>query len=84
MPFSPSRLRFHLHKGSCSCLLVALLLLPVLGGAQTPAMQGEAPAITVRSTIVLVPAMVKTRYGEIVFALSASDLGRTDDGVPQR
>jgi VWFA-related protein len=37
----------------------------------------------VRSNLVLVPALVKTKAGEVVFSLTADDFILTDDGVPQ-
>lgn len=40
--------------------------------------------LTVRSTLVEVPALVKTRSGQVVFALDARDFVLTDDGVPQQ
>lgn len=36
-----------------------------------------------RSTLVLVPAIVKTKAGELVFSLTADDFVLTDDGIPQ-
>ena len=39
--------------------------------------------ITVRSNLVLVPALVKNKAGETVFSLAADDFILTDDGVPQ-
>ena len=39
--------------------------------------------MTVQSSLVLVPAMVKTKSGELVFSLQAGDFELTDDGVPQ-
>ena len=39
--------------------------------------------LTVRSTLVQVPALVKTKSGEVVFELTADDFTLTDDGVPQ-
>lgn len=49
------------------------------------AQQSDAPqtTLTVRSTLVEVPALVKTRRGDVVFELTASDFVLTDDGVPQ-
>jgi len=41
------------------------------------------PALKVRSNLVLVPALVKTKTGEVVFALTANDFVLTDNGVPQ-
>jgi VWFA-related protein len=49
------------------------------------AQQSDAgqPTLSVRSTLVLVPALVKTRQGAVVFDLTASDFSLTDGGVPQ-
>jgi VWFA-related protein len=44
----------------------------------------ETTTLTVRSNLVLVPALVKTRHGEVVFELAASDFLLTDNGVPQK
>jgi len=77
------------------CRLLALsCALPSLahGQAAAPAAgaqigsQGPAPhpsVITVRSNLVLVPALVKTKAGEVVLTLNADDFTLTDDGVPQ-
>jgi VWFA-related protein len=73
-------------------LILALLLAP-LAFAQTPdTMPAPPPApeamnqssITVNSTLVLVPALVRTKGGELVFTLKADDFLLTDDGIPQR
>lgn len=61
------------------------LLTPFL----TPMLQAQEPAapptstITVNSTLVVVPALVKTKGGELVYTLKADDFLLTDDGVPQ-
>ena len=47
--------------------------------AQAP----QTSTISVRSNLVLVPALVKTKSGELVFALTADDFILTDNGVPQ-
>jgi VWFA-related protein len=55
-------------------------------GAQSseqPSASGEIPALSVRSNLVLVPALVKTRAGELVFSLTADDFTLTDNGIPQ-
>jgi VWFA-related protein len=39
--------------------------------------------IRTSTTVVLVPALVKTKSGETVFSLTADDFILTDDGVPQ-
>src|SRR5215472_15071320 len=51
------------------------------GSERQPASQ--APPVTVRSNVVLVPALVKTTVGETVFSLTADDFILTDNGVPQ-
>ncbi len=53
--------------------------------AQVPQESASAAnnTLTVRSSLVLVPALVKTKSGELVFSLSADDFELTDDGVPQ-
>ncbi len=41
------------------------------------------PVLRARSNVVLVPALVKTKSGEVVFSLTADDFMLTDNGVPQ-
>jgi VWFA-related protein len=43
----------------------------------------QVPALTVGSNLVLVPVLVKTKAGKLVFALAADDFILTDNGVPQ-
>lgn len=43
----------------------------------------QTPVLTVRSNLVLVPALVKTKAGEVVFSLTANDFTLTDNGVAQ-
>jgi VWFA-related protein len=43
-----------------------------------------ATTITTRSTLVLVPALVKTKSGALVYTLQASDFTLTDNGVEQK
>jgi len=65
---------------------LALLLAPALL-AQSPAQPADTPqasTITVNSTLVVVPALVKTKSGELVYTLKADDFLLTDDGVPQK
>jgi len=44
---------------------------------------GQQTTLTVRSNLVLVPALVTTKDGQVVFELSADDFVLTDNGVPQ-
>jgi VWFA-related protein len=43
----------------------------------------QLPTVTTRSNLVLVPALVKTKAGRVVFSLSADDFILTDNGVRQ-
>jgi VWFA-related protein len=43
----------------------------------------QVPTITARSNLVLVPVLVKSKAGKVVFSLTADDFVLTDDGVPQ-
>jgi VWFA-related protein len=62
--------------------LSLLLCLATLGVFAQQSDTGQA-TLSVRSTLVEVPAMVKTRAGEVVFELTADDFSLTDDGIPQ-
>ena len=70
-------------------MLIALCAMPLPAGAQAPdphasGTSQDTPAnLTVQTSLVLVPALVKTRAGELVFSLTADDFLLTDDGVPQ-
>ena len=52
--------------------------------SQQPTPTEQQPTLTVQSTLVRVPALVKTKHGERVFALGPEDFLLTDDGVPQQ
>jgi VWFA-related protein len=66
-------------------LAAALLCLaPItLAEAQTPA-PSPTTTLTTRSTLVLVPALVRDKSGALVFTLKADDFVLTDDGIPQQ
>jgi VWFA-related protein len=53
------------------------------GQQQTNESSQSKTAIRASSTLVLVPALVKTQSGETVFSLTADDFMLTDNGVPQ-
>lgn len=42
------------------------------------------PALSVRSNLVLAPALVKTKKGGVFFGLTAGDFSLTDNGIPQQ
>jgi VWFA-related protein len=53
--------------------------------SQTPAAPApEVSTLSARSTLVLVPTLVRTKNGQLVHTLNASDFVLTDDGVPQK
>ena len=63
--------------------LYLAILVPAL--AQTPAPPpGQPFTLSTRSTLVLVPTLVKTKSGELVYTLTAKDFALTDDGVEQK
>jgi VWFA-related protein len=63
-----------------------LTLLLALTAVDLCAQQNESaePALTVRTTLVMVPALVTTKAGKVVFELTADDFVVTDNGVPQK
>ncbi len=58
---------------------------PVPSDAQDQVFTPDGPgfSITAKSTLVLVPALVKTKAGQLVYTLKANDFILTDDGIPQ-
>jgi VWFA-related protein len=81
-------------KRCLSSILIALVA-PLF--AQTSSSQGslnsqqpvaqqtsKASLLSTRSTLVLAPALVRNKSGELVFTLTANDFVLTDDGVPQK
>jgi VWFA-related protein len=60
--------------------LACFLSLPVCAQRAEPPL----PTLSTHSSLVLVPALVRTRAGELVYTLKASDFTLTDDGVPQK
>jgi len=68
--------------------LAVALTLASTALAQTP-VQTEAPSadtttLTSQSNLVLVPALVRDKKGQLIFSLKANDFVLTDDGVPQK
>jgi hypothetical protein len=65
-----------------SCTLALLLCLAAAGVRAQQSDEGQT-TLTVRSTLVEVPILVKTNGGEVVFELVSDDFLLTDNGVPQ-
>jgi hypothetical protein len=65
-----------------ACTLYLLLFLAAVGTSAQKGDEGQ-PTLTVRSTLVEAPILLKTKGGEVVFGLSADDFLVTDNGVPQ-
>jgi VWFA-related protein len=70
--------------------LFALLLLgPLAAHAQDAAaplstQDSSTPTLSTRSTLVVVPALVRDKSNQLVYTLKAEDFTLTDDGVPQK
>jgi VWFA-related protein len=63
---------------------IALLFLPA-AFAQTPLPPAQPDTVlTTHSTLVVVPALVRSKSGELVFTLTAKDFILTDDGIEQK
>jgi VWFA-related protein len=49
-----------------------------------PTQSPQTSTLSTNSTLVLVPALVRGKTGELVYTLSAKDFVLTDDGIPQK
>lgn len=75
-----------MNLGNALTLLIALIPAVAVSAQESdrrPA-EPEGQALAIHSNLVIVPTLVKTKKGEVVFALRAEDFSVTDDGVPQR
>lgn len=53
--------------------------------AQSPvSTEGQDTLLSTRSTLIVVPALVRNKAGELVFTLTAKDFVLTDDGIEQK
>ncbi|MFP5237280.1 MAG: VWA domain-containing protein [Acidobacteriota bacterium] len=54
------------------------------GAAQAPDSSAQSPILRRQTNVVIVPALVRTKTGALVYTLKADDFVLTDDGVPQK
>lgn len=64
-------------------LLLLLSFAPGLSAQSTPAPGDKAQTLSIQSNIVLVPATIETKKGEILYGLKTEQFVVEDDGVPQ-
>jgi VWFA-related protein len=68
-------------------LALAFLFLTSSGSemlAQTAPPVSQTPSFSTHSSLVVVPALVRSKSGSLVYTLTADDFLLTDDGVPQK
>ncbi len=67
-----------------ACIFCLLACLAAVGASAQQTETGPPTStLTVRTTLVLAPVLVKTKAGQVVFKLTADDFLLTDNGVPQ-
>jgi VWFA-related protein len=60
-----------------------LVIVFLISALPIPGASAQSATLTVKSNLVLVPALVKTRAGDRVYSLTANDFSLTDNGLPQ-
>jgi VWFA-related protein len=65
------------------CIVLAIPCSLVSAQTSTPA-AAQTPTLSSESTLVVVPALVRNKAGELIFTLKADDFVLTDDGAPQK
>ncbi len=70
-------------RSACTVSLL-LCLAPFFIWGQQDGTDSDQPTLTVRSTLVQVPVLVKNKAGRVVFELTADDFVVTDNGVRQK
>ena len=71
-------------RGVMAVAVCSLLTATTLGRTQSAVPLPETPVLRTRSTLVLVPALVRTKAGELVYTLTADDFVLTDNTVEQK
>ena len=69
----------------CLSSILMTLGIPLFAQTAIPSSQEtpQASLLSTRSTLVLAPALIRNKAGDLVFTLTANDFVLTDDGVPQ-
>lgn len=84
--FSVAPLRIYTERtivrSACAASLM-LCLTPLFLCAQQGETASDQPTLTIHSTLVEVPVLVKNKAGRVVFELTANDFLLTDNGVRQ-
>jgi VWFA-related protein len=65
-------------------IAILFLSIPVAVAQAPPSPVPQDSLLNMRSTLVVVPTLVRDKAGELVFTLTAKDFSLTDDGVEQR
>ena len=73
----------HRRALTLACLLLATDASYARAQASAPP-ASPTQTLNANSTLVLVPALVRNKAGELVFTLKADDFVLTDDGIPQK
>jgi VWFA-related protein len=68
----------------CTGLVRSPAQAPHNAGDEGQAAGGQTTTLNAQSTLVLVPALVRNKAGQLVFTLKAGDFVLTDDGIPQK
>ncbi|MCU1249693.1 MAG: VWFA-related protein [Edaphobacter sp.] len=81
----------------CLSSILIVLTVPLFAQSAPPSSQGllnstqsvasktpQVSLLSTRSTLVLAPALVRNKAGDLVFTLAANDFVLTDDGIPQK
>ena len=67
-----------------SMLAVAIAAFPANSATGQQSQDAQPFVFTTQSSLVMVPALVRTHAGDIVFTLKSEDFVVTDDGIPQK
>lgn len=71
------------HRDAIKCICTLLLALFIAAVARAQENDSGQARLTVHSSLVMVPVLVTTKEGEVVFDLKADHFVLTDNGVPQ-